>query len=278
MKKKFYILPFLLLLFSSLSFAQISIPYATDFEPADQTTWTQYRTGLNHSFDWGFTSSSPYLLRHDYPVGNMSGDTVRDWMVSSAINFHSSSKLDIRAKVFTFIDVGSNDYLGVWFSSGSKDPADGDYVEIVDLTNLTPDDEWKDTLGIEIPYTSNNAYLAIRYETVSNWFVISVDSLRITPDIVLSNKAPDELSSSIELFPNPVNSNFTIKTNLVQSGRIRINLLDATGRIVRVIQPEKTVTGNYQESFFVEDIKPGFYLVDVRINEKSTTKKMVLLE
>jgi len=195
---------FLFFLFPILLSAQVKdLPFSTDWlTTAEQNEWTQYRLTPSVLFDWTFNPGG--TLTHDYPVGNTQLDTIRDWMVSPPINFYSSSKINLRVNVFTFIGITPDDYFGIWFSDGSPDPSDGDYQEIVDLTGLVDAANFRDTLGIEIPFTADEGHIAFVYEAVDNWFTIGLDSIGIISDSILLNTSTNFLEKEIKVYPNPV--------------------------------------------------------------------------
>ena len=203
---------FFLLTFS-LSAQVKDLPFATDWlTTTEQNEWTEYQIATTGFFDWSFSSTG--FLSHDYPVGNTQADTVRDWMVSPVINFHSTSKMNLRLEVFAFIGLTDADYFGVWFSDGSKDPNDGDYQEIVELSDRFGISGGatglQDTMGIEIPFTASEGYIAFVYETTNNWFTITVDSIAIVPDSALVNNENVLLEKEIKVFPNPASDFVTL--------------------------------------------------------------------
>ena len=196
---------FFLLTFS-LSAQVKDLPFATDWlTPAEQNEWTQYRLTPSTLFDWNFNGSG--TLTHDYPVGNTEADTIRDWMVSPTINFFSTSKVNLRVNVFTFVGLTDDDYFGLWFSDGSADPNDGDYQEIIDLTGILGAGVYQDTLGIEIPFTASEGYVAFVYEAIDNWFTVGVDSIAIIPDSIPTNIETNFLEKEIKVYPNPATDN-----------------------------------------------------------------------
>lgn len=176
-------LTFFLGLFCSTAFAQLPLPYSTSFETqSEQDDWEQFRTGVTDFYDWGFaTPSTGAYMTHDYPVGASASDTTIDWFVSPEIHFHSTSKLQLSANLFNMIGVTPEDRFEIWVSMGSKDPADGDYQMLVDMTNYGVNGQWTDTSGIVIADTGVG-YMAFVYQATQNWFTVAVDSIEITPD------------------------------------------------------------------------------------------------
>lgn len=263
----------LLFYISNSCFAQTDLPYSTDWaNTSSQNEWTQYRVTPSNLFDWDFNNSGE--LTHDYPVGNTQGDTIRDWMVSPAINFFSTSKLSFRAKTFTFIGSADVDYFGIWFSAGSKDPNDGDYVELVDLTNFSSDNIWKDTTNVEIPYTAPTGYIAIVYEEDNNWFTVGIADIVITPDNPMSSNSNLEEERDIHFFPSPIIDFATLhieeRQNIKDSKLLIYNDL---GQVVL----EKTII-DYQTRLDFTDLSKGKYFYQVIRNDKILKVGKVLLQ
>ena len=249
---------FLFLLTSSL-FAQIKdFPYSTGWETVDeQNEWTQYRLTPSNLFDWNFFQGA---LGHDYPVGNTEADTIRDWMVSPAINFFSTSKLSFQGNVFALISISETDYFGIWFSDGSKDPNDGDYVEILDLTGSTVGTNLIDTSGVEIPFTTDEGYIALVYEATTNWFTVGVDSVAIIPDSVQTNHFDPYLKEQITVFPNPTSDriNISISPSVVLND-FEINVFNNLGQSIFTQRINQHLT-----SIDCSDWKDGIYFYQLK--------------
>jgi hypothetical protein len=248
-----------LFLFTSTLFAQVKdLPYSATWEATDeQNEWTQYRLTPSTLFDWNFSVGA---ISHDYPVGNTQADTIRDWMVSPTINFFSTSKLSFQGNVFALIGVTETDYFGIWFSDGSKDPNDGDYVEILDLTGSIVGPNIIDTAGIEIPFTANEGYIAFVYEATNNWFTVAVDSVAIIPDNVPVKVIDNYLEEQINIFPNPTSDRFNLSiSNTVSLDRFELSVFNGLGQLI-FSQP----INNHQSDIDCSQWVDGIYYYQVR--------------
>jgi len=210
--------------------AQLPTPYSTGFDNASERSgWHEIRTGSTAYFDWTYADAGaatpPTMLTHDYPVGNMNGDTVEDWFISPYLVLNASNTLAFKYYIYSIN--GSTtpmDYFGVWLSTESDDPAAGDYVEIANLTNAASASfEWRDTSNIAIPSTPAG-YIAFRYRAVNNWFVANVDSVVVDAE----TKAPTvEKKVTVQIFPTLATQYVTVQSNEALSS---IALVDALGR------------------------------------------------
>ena len=248
-----------LFLMTTTLFSQVKVlPYSVGWETVDeQNEWTQYRLTPSNLFDWNFSLGA---ISHDYPVGNTQGDTIRDWMVSPIINFHSTSKLSFQGNVFSLIGVTNNDYFGIWFSDGSKDPDDGDYVEILDLTGSTVGSNMIDTAGVEIPFVASEGHIAFVYEAIDNWFTIAVDSVAIIPDSVQTKIVAPYLKEQITVFPNPTSQLFNLSISpSVILNNFEINVFNNLGQSILSQQIHQHLT-----SIVCNDWKDGVYFYQIK--------------
>ena len=160
--------------------AQKTLPYTANFDTkAEQDEWTQYRMGSDKFYDWDFSTATNGFLSHDYPVGAESTDTTYDWMVSPAIDLSNGAEIALSVSGYTIFEVSADDYFGIWVSTGSADPADGDYTEVADLTNFSLANQYKDTSGLDVKSKALDGHIAFVYKAVQNWYTIAIDSVEI---------------------------------------------------------------------------------------------------
>lgn len=70
----------------------------------------------------------------------------------------------------------------------------------------------------------------------------------------------------LTVMPNPASQAATLVTYLPQQGTARVELLDMTGRVVRVIADERLSPGNHRWSLPVSELTEGLYAVRVEQN------------
>lgn len=166
----------------------------------DGETWIG-SADFNHSPDG---AKSAY---HNFANGAQDG-----WLVTPAMEFPASGTI-----VFTFWNYTVDpDYYGnnsVLISTGSGNPADGDFVEL-----WTPDQvaaEWEQVLINLATYAGQTAYLAFRYQGdyAHAWAVDDVyvgDEFDTSPHIVV---APTQVNAT-----GPINSILTKTLNISNGG------------------------------------------------------------
>jgi len=67
----------------------------------------------------------------------------------------------------------------------------------------------------------------------------------------------------LDIFPNPAADHATVRLRMPESGLLRIDLLDASGKLVKVLANETVPAGGVQVPFLLHDVARGSYLVRV---------------
>ena len=83
---------------------------------------------------------------------------------------------------------------------------------------------------------------------------------------------------NITIYPNPIQTTFTIQYDLLAAANVNIDILDVNGRVVTSIINEKQTAGEYLLKVNQSDkLNKGIYFVRLRIDGKSTVTKLVKL-
>lgn len=223
MKKLLFISSFFLAL---SGFAQSkTLPYKNGFTTAgEKTEFTSLREGITTSYNWNIS----IIASHDYPVGSSSDDTTRDWLFSPPIKVSADAILSFRYYVYGITGSATpNDEFSVWYGRGSKNPRNGTFVKILDLTSKVQNTyKWVDTANVELPFASDTGYIVFKYQATNNWFVIGVDSIVVKkPGLSVDKKT---LETQVELFPNPGNNLVSINSN---ENILDVSVTDLSGRL-----------------------------------------------
>jgi len=73
-----------------------------------------------------------------------------------------------------------------------------------------------------------------------------------------------DAGSGMAVFPNPVMDQATVQFELAEAGRVRLELLDATGRVIEVLLEADMVAGPQQLSLDAAALAPGVYSLSLR--------------
>jgi hypothetical protein len=82
----------------------------------------------------------------------------------------------------------------------------------------------------------------------------------------------------LQNYPNPFNPSTAIEYQIPQDGFVSLIVYDILGNEVRVLVNEQQPTGKYKISFDATDLASSIYIYRLKVNEYTTTKKMLLLK
>ncbi|MCF8298590.1 MAG: T9SS type A sorting domain-containing protein [Saprospiraceae bacterium] len=230
----------ILILLGFYNFSNAQVYWGTGFDStSEQSFWTEYRLGDSDMHNWNYapsTASQPFCLNHDYPM-TTGTDSVEDWMVSNALYLAQSGILNVKimsSRMSSPPDV----YFGIWMSDGSKNPADSDFVEIVDLTLFPQTFGFVDT-SFTIPISADTGYIAFKYTAgYYEWLMVSIDDLAIMGAYPVGLASKNFNNSSVQVYPNPVYDYCTFEIKNYDAskiqGQIELEIYDCIGKLVKV--------------------------------------------
>jgi hypothetical protein len=79
-------------------------------------------------------------------------------------------------------------------------------------------------------------------------------------------------------FPNPFNPSTTISYQIINPGKVVLNIYDLLGREIKTIVDEYKSPGHYSVSFTAANLSSGIYIYQLASGDKIAGKKMVLLK
>jgi hypothetical protein len=71
----------------------------------------------------------------------------------------------------------------------------------------------------------------------------------------------------LRIFPNPTESETTIEYEVAKKGRVRINVYDFTGKLMKTVLDEEKNVNTYQVKLNSENLSSGMYLVDYQLDD-----------
>ncbi len=90
-----------------------------------------------------------------------------------------------------------------------------------------------------------------------------------------------EIPSSYNLsqnFPNPFNPSTKIKYSIPQSSQVQIKIFDVLGKEIETLVNEEKPAGNYEITWYAEELPSGVYFYQLKAGSYVDTKKMLLLK
>ena len=79
-------------------------------------------------------------------------------------------------------------------------------------------------------------------------------------------------------YPNPFNPVTTINYQLPKSGSVTLKIFDILGNEVMTLVNEQKEMGRYTVQFDASSLASGMYVYQLRVNDYTSTKKMMLLK
>ena len=246
-----------------LTFAQTTL--TEGFESWPPTNWEIYLEGES-TRGWRQDFESISHTGEHSADSNIANNQMDNWLVSSAINIINS---DYELKYWElYEEIGFYDKSAVYISNGSSNPADGDYVEVFETSNLNTVDWEEQSIDLST-YDGETIYVAFRHQGMFHqWFV---DDVTVGPtsfsDAALINVA------------NPIGVSQTTNTSSVDVtlqnlGTTVINDFSITWAVNSIAQPTFNATSiNLQpgESTTISlgnfDFNAeGFYNIEAEVN------------
>jgi len=87
-----------------------------------------------------------------------------------------------------------------------------------------------------------------------------------------------EVSPGISLtcYPNPANKNLTVDVTLARPTHVLLNLLDASGQRVRLIETGDRSKGSFQYQLNTDNLIPGIYYLLLKTHDDQQTMKVIV--
>lgn len=111
----------------------------------------------------------------------------------------------------------------------------------------------------------------------SNRDIITLKYSKLTGLITGDEEIPENFSLS-QNYPNPFNPTTTIEFSLSLSSFVTLKVFDVMGKEVEVLIAETKPSGVYRIKFNSDNLNSGIYYYQLKVNNNSETKKMVLLK
>lgn len=141
---------------------------------------------------------------------------------------------------------------------------------------FTLDPSWDDTkvhivgMLIEPGGSIDNGSTSTITDAVTNGFVAGDVVCGVTTSI-------NGISSitALEMFPNPANSNLTLKIGLEEANDVNINIVDLSGKVIKTVSYDQ-LEGTHFVDLDVSGFAAGMYMVNVQAGEFVTSKPLVV--
>jgi hypothetical protein len=131
---------------------------------------------------------------------------------------------------------------------------------------------------ISVDTTAFPQYFNMIITISSNGNVYWTDSIKITPITGIEKDVQQTTFNLEQNYPNPFNTVTTINWQLAENRKVTLKVLDIVGRTVATLVDEQRPQGKYETRFNAEKLPQGIYFYQLKADEFSQTRKMILLE
>ena len=85
-------------------------------------------------------------------------------------------------------------------------------------------------------------------------------------------------AGTVSNFPNPFSESTIIHFDIPESGNVRLSVYNLLGEETALILNEKKEKGNYSTGFNASNLSPGMYILQLKLNDKYTEKKINIVK
>jgi len=150
-------------------------------------------------------------------------------------------------------------------------------------TNENGDTTWTKTHGItsydyaySIKQTSDGGYIvACSYDW--NFWLIKTDGNGNTSTSIEENNQLKSIKL-VQNYPNPFNPTTTINFDLPTASKVQLTIYNAKGELIKELVNSQLKAGAHKVSFNASGLNSGMYLYRLSTEDKSLTKKMILVK
>jgi hypothetical protein len=194
--------------------------------------------------------------------------------IADAISPIASSDLG-NPYVLTQSDIDNQTQVNVTFENGAVTlQAGGTYLVVINAIEdqATTSQFVCGAAGLSAAGTS---YLYD--ETDGTWYYVTeTPMVRMNFDISLGLNDAKELTSSLNAYPNPANTNVNVNFSINESANVEMTVISVTGDVVYNNNFGSIAAGKYSKNINVSELANGIYFYTLNVNGNVTTKKLVI--
>lgn len=268
----------------------ITAPIEESFEEVsalDDIYWSIYNP--DNDITWAVNEGVGFASNQSVWINNFDNTTGRiDQLKSPSINLDSTASAVLTFKMaYAQRSPLNNDRLRLYISSNCGDTwslrgqwIGNNTLATAEMTEAPfvpqSEDDWQmiTISNITSNYLGPNFMFRFDFlnESGNN---IYLDDINI--NVTWVGMDENELNlTEVELFPNPARGQTTLQFSLIENTALEVQLLDATGRVIRQIDSGRKLPGQHRETILTHDLAAGAYLVRVIANGKSISRKLFI--
>jgi len=113
-------------------------------------------------------------------------------------------------------------------------------------------------------------------DTINGGHGSSAITMTVVPPMATGFTEIVNETASLENYPNPFSQSTTIKYSVSGDAFVELNVVDLLGNKIASLENNRKSSGNYSIQWNSENVSSGMYLLQMKVNEKITTKKIVI--
>lgn len=193
--------------------------------------------------------------------------------IADAITPVASSDL-ANPYVLTQSDIDNQTQINVKLENGAVTLQPGTYLVVI---NAVEDQATTAQLVCGAAGNSAAGTSFLYDETDGNWYYVTeTPMVRMNFDISLGVNDAKELTSSLNAYPNPANSNVNVNFSVTEASNVAMQVISVTGDVVYNTNYGTIAAGKYSENINVSELSNGVYFYTLTVNGNVTTKKLVI--
>ena len=135
--------------------------------------------------------------------------------------------------------------------------------------------------GFSLPFGGGQVVL----EELGTYYYVCVPHVSLGMKGIIHVEEPTSIAEKVQVtgiklkaYPNPASGMVVLSFGLVNTTEVKIELVEITGRIVRNFINTKLQPGSYIESFNLDNLPPGRYLIHIQTDTESKVEPLFIIE
>jgi len=258
----------------------VQLPLMEDFESRSfpPQYWSTYNVD-GVAPEWALSTDYNHTPGGEKSAHHTNGTEAQDgWLVTPLMQIPAQGPVILK---FWSLNNNPADYgkNSVWVSTGSSNPADGEFVEVWTTQNVT--NQWVETMVDLSDYTNHTIYVGFRYEgaDVHQWFVddieLYVDTspvIAVSPETIERSQVAGVTSQSVVTVTNNGIDNlvYEISPEYLSGSEGWLSIDPATGDV-----QGGGFSQNHSIAMNSEGLEPGIYTANLLINSNDPANPVV---
>ncbi len=106
----------------------------------------------------------------------------------------------------------------------------------------------------------------------------SAITLTVVNPATLGIHEASNAATTFENYPNPFNGSTTINYSVSKNAKVELSVFDLVGNKIAVIENENKSAGKYSKTWNAENISQGMYLLQLKVDNQISTKKIIITQ